>query len=223
MVTSSARTPAHSVAVTAAIVVVYVVAGLVFLFRLVGGDFTFLSEIWGALALGMVVGAPATLALLGLRGRVSLLLPAAVIAFFGSPIVSILFLFLAAAAVVWVWSFARTSPKGSIWRGLVALVVVSALWFVSAAALFVHLDPVCQETLNDGTVRRVENVGSYSGWTWTAPSIESGTSIVNADVANVVCTSDEITPIEAAVVALFVTGSIVAGMAITRREEALMR
>ncbi len=222
-VSSSARTPTHSVAVTAAIVVVCVVAVLVFLLRLVGGDTTLLSEIWGALALGIVIAAPAILALLALNGRTSLLLPAAVIAFFGSPIVSILFVFLGAAAVVWIWAYVRTSPKGSIRLTFVALVVVPALWFVSAATPFVHLDPVCEETLDDGTVRRVENVGSYSGWIWDAPSTETSTSIVGAEVAHVVCTSDEITPIEAVVVALFVTGSIVAGMAIIRREDALVR
>jgi hypothetical protein len=148
-------------------------------------------------------------------------LAAAVIAFFASPIVSILFLFLVVGAVVWVWAFVQTSPKGPIWRVLVALAVVPVLWFVSAATLFVHLDPICQETLNDGTTRRVEDVNAFAGWTWDAPTIESGQFIVGGEVVSVVCTSDEITPLETAAVVLFAAGAIVAGMAIVRSEGAL--
>lgn len=216
---SPARSPAQGGAVAAAIIVVYVVAGVVFLLRLFGGEFGFSSEIWGALALGIVVSVPASLALLARNGRTSLLLPAAVIAVLCSPIASILMVFLVIAAAIWAWAFARTVRKGSIPRMLAALAVVPALWVASASALFVHLDPVCQETLSQGTTRRVDDVNAFTGWIWDAPSTQSGVSVVEIGVVQVVCTSDEITPLEAVAVTLFAAGAIATGMVLVQSDD----
>jgi hypothetical protein len=78
------------------------------------------------------------------------------------------------------------------------------------AAVIVHIDPLCVETLTDGNTRVVDAAqhGFARGWVWNVSNTISGSSEVGADVVLSACTSDEVLPWEATV-SLFLSAAAV--------------
>jgi hypothetical protein len=174
----------------------YLVAAAIVAIRLIGGDFPFIYELPGALTLGAIAATPPTLALLG-RYRPGLLLPAGLTAVLSLPVLSIFGLVMVPLGIAWLAAYAKF--RGSIIRALVALLAVTGLWIAAAAVPFVHLDPRCVQTLDDGTVRQIEAFSFESGWVWdTGPTIV-GSSFSAGEVVEEVCGSDVVTPLEMAV------------------------
>lgn len=170
-------------------------AGAVFLIRLAAGDLPLPTELAGALLLGAVAAAPPTLAVLGITGRPGLLLSAGICAVISAPFLSIFWLIEVVLGIVWLVTYARTPGRGSAARTVVAAIVIPVLWVAAGSLLFVHLDPRCAQTLEDGTVREFDGAanGFESGWVWNAGSEISGSSGVSVDVVEEVCTSDVVT------------------------------
>ena len=186
---------------------------------LLNNDLPVLYGIADAVSLGVVMAVSPTLALLALRGRTALFLPAALIAVVQSPILYFLGLILIVGAFIWIWALLRIgSPLGLV-RTASAVVVVSMLWVAAAATLFIHIDPVCVEWLTDGTVRSVDasDQGFTSGWAWNQPNTVVGISFGSPDVVRSVCTSDVLTPIEAVAALALSLAAVGAGVVIVAR------
>ena len=198
------------------IALAYALSVLVFVVRISGTALPMRYEIAGAVSLAVVMAVPPTLALLALRGRTALFLPAALISLAQSPILYFLGVILIVGAFIWFWAYLRLGSDLGFVRTAAAVVVVWVLWLAAAAAMFVHIDPVCVEWLTDGTVRSVSasDQGFTSGWTWNQPNTFVGESFVSADVVSSACSSDILTPIEAVVALTLSLGAVGAGMAI---------
>jgi len=203
-------------AATTGIALAYALSVAVFAVRLLNSDMPILYEIAGAVSLAVVMAVSPTLALLALRGRTALFLPAALIAFAQSPILYFLGVILIVAAFIWIWAFLRLGSELGFVRTLSAVLAVGVLWIAAAAALFIHIDPVCVEWLADGTVRSVSasDQGFTSGWVWNQPNTITGESFGAADVVRSACSSDILTPIEAVVALALSLSAVGAGAAI---------
>jgi hypothetical protein len=109
----------------------------------------------GSVALGAVVAAPGLLALLGLRRRAVLWLPAAMaavpLAFLSFAGLTLPLLALAVVLVV-VWIRHPGTHAGFLIHPVVVTAVVVVLLFAAALALFVHEDPASWTTTSDGVV-----------------------------------------------------------------------
>jgi hypothetical protein len=203
-------------AAATAIALAYALSVAVFAVRLLGTALPMRYGIAGAVSLAVVMAVPPTLALLALRGRTALFLPAALIAFAQSPILYILGVIVIVGAFIWFWAYLRLGNELGFVRTVSAVLVVGILWIAAAATLFVRIDPVCVEWLTDGTVRPVSarDQGFTSGWAWNQPNTATGGSPGSVDVVRSVCSSDILTPIEAAVALALSLGAVGAGMAI---------
>lgn len=212
-------------AATIAIILGYVLAAGVIVVRLTGAGLPLRYEIAGAVALGVVMAVSPTLALLALRGRTALFVPAALIALAQSVILYFLGVILIVAAFIWLWAYLRIGSKLGLLRTVSVVLAVGVLWVSAAASLFVHIDPVCVEWLEDGTVRSVSatDQGFTSGWTWNQPDTITGGPRMSADVVRGACTSNNLTPVEAAVALTLSLGAVGAGVSIVTRPEAHRR
>jgi hypothetical protein len=191
----------------------YAVAGAVFFFRIFLGDLPLSMEIAGAVTLAAVAATPATLAVLGLNGRPGLLLPAGICALISAPVLSVLWVFEAPLGVACLIAYGRTRERGSIVGTLAATAIVTVLWVGAASVMFLHLDPRCAETLQDGTVHQVdaESRGFEPGWVWDAGSEIIGSSITPGNVVEEVCSSDVVTLEEALVGLLLLAAAFAVG------------
>ncbi|HEY6629192.1 MAG TPA: hypothetical protein VI193_09445 [Acidimicrobiia bacterium] len=155
------------------------------------------GEVLGSIALAASAAIGPSLAWLSLDRRPGLL-PAAALASLITGIISIVLLPVAFVTSL-IWMYAWTSrpvkveiSRGQWWSG-VALGMTAAL---AVLVLFVHLDPVCTETLADGTVVQVDPAeqGYRSGWRLGSDtSVSSGTGSSGPDgpIASS-CSSDTI-------------------------------
>jgi hypothetical protein len=139
---------------------------------------TELGELLGSVALGTSAAIGPSLAWLSLDRRPGLL-PAAALASLTTGIVSIVLLPVAfVTSLIWIQAWSSRPVKVEIGRGRwwsgVGLGMTAAL---AVFVLFIHLDPVCTETLGDGTVVEVDAAekGYPSGWRLRADtSVSSG-------------------------------------------------
>jgi hypothetical protein len=194
------------------VVVGYGLALAAFVFRIIGGDFTIWSELPGAIVIAAVVAVPPTLAALSMRNRPLLLLPAGVLGLAGAlGLLSIFGFPLVILGLIWFWAYLKVAPRGHLLRKF-GMVLVPLLWLGAFIALFVHLDPQCEQRLSDGTVQQVDPVirGFESGWAWEVDTstFSGGSGIVSADVEFEACSSDTVVPWEAALSMLLSTASV---------------
>ncbi|HLF42373.1 MAG TPA: hypothetical protein VJA46_02455 [Acidimicrobiia bacterium] len=125
------------------------------------------GELLGSIALAMSAAIGPSLAWLSLDRRPGLL-PAAALAALITGLVTLVVLPVAfVMSLIWMQAWSSRPVKvevsrGQWWSG-VALGMTAA---IAVFVLFVHLDPVCTETLADGTVLEVDAAekGFRSGW-----------------------------------------------------------
>jgi hypothetical protein len=134
------------------------------------------GELLGSVALATSAAIGPSLAWLSLDRRPGLL-PAAALASLITGIVSIVLLPVAfVTSLIWMhaWSSrpVRTEVSRGQWWSGVALGMAAA---IAVFVLFMHLDPVCTETLADGTVVEVdaEEKGYQPGWRLATGSVSS--------------------------------------------------
>jgi hypothetical protein len=213
---SSTQAPTQSLA-WGAVVVGYAVATAAFMLRLGLGDLPWQLELPGALGLAAVAAVPSTLALLGLSGRRVLLLCAGAAAVTSFLVLSVLGVLMAILGVVWIAS-APPLSSGGVWRHAAITSAVWLLWVMSAAILFLHVDPRCAQTLPGGTVVTTDGraAGFYAGWVWNQSATTTGSSTSSQGVVAETCSSDTVTWIEAALALTLAAcapamGSVIAG------------
>jgi len=155
------------------------------------------GEVLGSIALGVALGLPAVFAWLSLDRRPSLLPAAAmggIVSGFLSSILLVLWVF-----PVWMWVRAwnqRPVPSEAplVWR--LARVGLAGLVAVSFLTLFVHIDPVCRQTMADGTTVEVDAAdrGLRTGWTLGLGTTSSTGSSgeLGGGVVSETCESDRI-------------------------------
>lgn len=188
-----------SKAVTGTVLVGYGLALAAFAFAVVGNELSF----WRASLDGLVVLAlfavPSVLAMLSRPRRPLMLFPAGItglLGFFGMG--SILGLPLLILGLNWLWAYMKMAPP-DMWPRKASMILVPLLWLAATAALWVHLDPACEQRLRDGTVLEVDPTtrGFESGWTWEVGSSFSGSSTISQDVVFEACTSNTLVAWEA--------------------------
>jgi hypothetical protein len=152
--------------VVVGICVGYAMALAVLVIRVVNTE-TGIGEILGSIALASSAAIAPTLAWFSLDRRPGLL-PAAGLAALVTGVVNLIVLPVAlVVALIWRQAWSSRPVKVELSRGLwwsgVAMAMGSAL---AVFALFMHLDPRCTETLEDGTVLKVDpsEHGMQSGW-----------------------------------------------------------
>ena len=189
-----------SKAVTGTVWVGYGLALAASAFAVFGNELTF----WKASLDGLIVLAlfavPSILAMLSQPRRPLMLLPAGMTGLLGSfGIGSILGLPLVILGLIWLWAYLKMAPPDR-WLRKTSMTLVPLLWLAATAALWVHLDPACEQRLRDGTVIEVDPTtrGFESGWTWEVGSSFSGSSgPVSQDVVFEACTSNALVAWEA--------------------------
>lgn len=190
----------------------YAMALAVLVIRVVNTD-SGIGEILGSIALALSAAIAPTLAWVSLDRRPGLL-PAAGLAALITGLVNLVVLPVALVmALIWRQAWSTRPVKVEVSRGLwwagVALAMGSA---ISVFVLFMHLDPVCTETMGDGTVLQVDpsEHGFASGWRLgvgsTGTSSQSGP---NGPVSSS-CTSDTVIWPEAVASMVVSLGAIVA-------------
>ena len=189
-----------SKAVTGTVLVGYGLALAASAVAVVGNELSF----WRATLDGLIVlglfAVPSVLAMLSQPRRPLMLLPAGMmglLGFFG--LGSILGLPLVILGVIWLWAYLKVAPPDR-WLRKISMILVPLLWLGATAALWVHLDPVCEQRLRDGTVIEVDPTtrGFESGWTWEVGSSFSGSSgPIPQDVVFEACTSNTLVAWEA--------------------------
>jgi len=195
------------------IVLDYAAALALMVIRIINTDQLTAGEILGSVALGAALATPATLALLSLDRRPSLL-PAAAIGVLATSVVALFLLPIwLAVAFLWyrAWTVRPVAAKMSRWwaAGRIGLGFLMA---ASILVLFVHLDPACTQHLTDGTTRSVDasSRGFTTGWIFgDGTTSSSGTFTSDNDVASETCTSDTIVLGEA-LASLAITGLVLA-------------
>ncbi|MDH3498602.1 MAG: hypothetical protein OEM97_00630 [Acidimicrobiia bacterium] len=163
--------------------------------RIVNSNPRTIGEIVGSVALGAAVALPVVYAWLSLDRRSGLLPVAAA----GAVIVGVFSLVTLApwvlVALIWWGAARRRVPQqqhgltGALHRAALIVLIVGAF-----AVLFVHADPVCTQTLRDGTVDTIDAhaQGFASGWSFSVGgSVETSTG-ASGDVVSSSCASDTI-------------------------------
>jgi uncharacterized membrane protein len=154
------------------------------------------GEVLGSIALATSAAIAPSLAWLSLDRRPGLL-PAAALASLMIGLVTLVLLPVAfVVSLIWMQAWSSRPVKvevsrGQWWSG-VALGMTAA---VAVFALFVHLDPVCTETMADGTVVEVDPAehGFRSGWTLGSPnSVITGSETGFGGTVASSCSSDTI-------------------------------
>jgi len=153
------------------------------------------GDVLGSIALATSAAIAPSLAWLSLDRRPGLL-PAAALASLMTGLVTLVLLPVAfVVSLIWMQAWSSRPVKvevsrGQWWSG-VALGMTAA---VAVFVLFVHLDPVCTETMADGTVVEVDSAehGFRSGWTLGSPnSVITGSETGFGGTASS-CSSDTI-------------------------------
>lgn len=149
-----------------------------------------------ALAFLAVFSLPASVALLSLDRRPSLLTLASM-----SALVQGVILFTSGGVVLWVsaivWYVAAQrrprpalDPRGSAWiRPLLAISTV-----LPVLVMFIHLDPTCTVTTPDGVIRTYEDEDAAKGWSL---QLGSSSETSTADGETTTCTTNIVVPWEA--------------------------
>jgi len=165
--------------------------------RLANTDPVTIGETLGSVALGPVLATPATLALLSLDRRPTLLPAAALTALVTVMVGAVVLPVALATAFIWYRAWAErpvaaatSTVRKSAHFGLAFLLLAATL------TLFVHVDPVCVQRLTDGTERSVDAAsrGLTTGWAFGSVGTTGTTSSssISGDVAEEVCTSNTI-------------------------------
>jgi hypothetical protein len=194
------------------IVVGYAVALVLTVIRVANSDAATIAEILGSVALGAAMATPATLALLSLDRRPTLLPAAAIGAVVTSIIEPTLIVVGIPVAVLWYQAWTLRPVRAEVSRSRAAARVgLGFLMVASVLALFVHLDPVCTQRLADGTTRSVDETSSglTTGWALgggTTATSSSGSSVEG--VTEESCQSDTIVLGEA-LASLAITGLVI--------------
>jgi hypothetical protein len=163
------------------------------------GDFSLLVSLPAALVLGTLMAVPPTLARLSYPNRPRLLLAAGLtglLGLFGG--LSILGLPLMVLGAIWIGAFIKLGPQVD-WGRSLAMIIVPMLWMVASTAMWAHLDPICEQRLQDGTVVRVDPAarGFETGWAWEVGSDFSGSSGGSDEVLSESCSGDMVVGWEA--------------------------
>lgn len=203
-----------SKAVTVTVFVGYGLALAAFAFAVVGNELSFWRASLDGLMVLALFAVPSVLAMLSQPRRPLMLLPAGImglLGFFGMG--SILGLPLVILGLIWLWAYLKMAPP-DMWLRKASMVLVPLLWLGATAALWVHLDPVCEQRLRDGTVIDVDPTsrGFESGWTWEVGSSFSGSSgPISQDVVFEACTSNSLVAWEALSAIALCGGAVLAG------------
>lgn len=208
-----------SKAVTGTVLVGYGLALAACAFAVVGNELSF----WRASLDGLVVLAlfavPSVLAMLSQPRRPLMLLPAGITGLLGSfGMGSILGLTLVMLGLIWLWAYLKMAPPDR-WLRKASMSLVPLLWLAATAALWVHLDPACEQRLRDGTVIEVDPTtrGFESGWTWEVGSSFSGSSgPISQDVVFEACTSNTLVAWEASSAIALCVVTVLAGFNLAR-------
>lgn len=183
-----------SKAVTASVVAGYGVALAGFAIVLIGNDLSLGRALLHGLVVLALLAAPPTTALLSQPTRPLMLLPAGLMGLFGiSGALSILGLPLVALGLIWIWGYAKLTSPGR-WVKKVAMIFLPVLWLGATTALWIHVDPVCEQRLRDGSIIQVDPFvrGFDSGWTWEVSSSSISSSTISGDVVSETCTSNAV-------------------------------
>ena len=183
-----------SKAVTASVVAGYGVALAGFAIVLIGNDLSLGRALLHGLVVLALLAAPPTTALLSQPTRPLMLLPAGLMGLFGiSGALSILGLPLVALGLIWIWGYAKLTSPGR-WVNKVAMIFLPVLWLGATTALWIHVDPVCEQRLRDGSIIQVDPFvrGFDSGWTWEVSSSSISSSTISGDVVSETCTSNAV-------------------------------
>lgn len=183
-----------SKAVTASVVAGYGVALAGFAIVLIGNDLSLGRALLHGLVVLALLTAPPTTALLSQPTRPLMLLPAGLMGLFGiSGALSILGLPLVALGLIWIWGYAKLTSPGR-WVNKVAMIFLPVLWLGATTALWIHVDPVCEQRLRDGSIIQVDPFvrGFDSGWTWEVSSSSISSSTISGDVVSETCTSNAV-------------------------------
>jgi hypothetical protein len=183
-----------SKAVTASVVAGYGVALAGFAIVLIGNDLSLGRALLHGLVVLALLTAPPTTALLSQPTRPLMLLPAGLMGLFGiSGALSILGLPLVALGLIWIWGYAKLTSPGR-WVKKVAMIFLPVLWLGATTALWIHVDPVCEQRLRDGSIIQVDPFvrGFDSGWTWEVSSSSISSSTISGDVVSETCTSNAV-------------------------------
>ena len=183
-----------SKAVTASVVAGYGVALAGFAIVLIGNDLSLGRALLHGLVVLALLTAPPTTALLSQPTRPLMLLPAGIMGLFGiSGALSILGLPLVALGLIWIWGYAKLTSPGR-WVNKVAMIFLPVLWLGATTALWIHVDPVCEQRLRDGSIIQVDPFvrGFDSGWTWEVSSSSISSSTISGDVVSETCTSNAV-------------------------------
>jgi hypothetical protein len=180
--------------VTASVVAGYGVALAGFAIVLIGNDLSLGRALLHGLVVLALLAAPPTTALLSQPTRPLMLLPAGLMGLFGiSGALSILGLPLVALGLIWIWGYAKLTSPGR-WVKKVAMIFLPVLWLGATTALWIHVDPVCEQRLRDGSIIQVDPFvrGFDSGWTWEVSSSSISSSTISGDVVSETCTSNAV-------------------------------
>jgi hypothetical protein len=184
-----------------------------------GSDLSF----WKAFLHGFVVlvllAVPPTTAILSHPRRPLMLLPAAMMGVAGFlGVLSVLGYLLGILGLIWLWGYLKLAPEGK-WVNKVAIGLVPLLWLAASTALWVHLDPACEQRLRNGTVLEVDPAtrGFESGWTWEVSSTFSGSSgPTYSDVVFEACTSNALVAWEVLAAVALSAAAVIAAFALAR-------
>lgn len=182
--------------------------------RIANTDPATVGETLGSLALGAAAATPSTLALLSLDRRPSLL-PAATVAQVAVGLLAYVLLPLwIVVGVLWHRAWRGRVVRADVSKARAAARVgMGALVAASILVLFVHVDPVCTQTLNDGSVQSIDPAtrGLQSGWTFSTGNSTVATSSLGAEIAEERCSSNSIVVGEALASLVIIAATIELG------------
>ena len=181
--------------VTAGIVLGYAGAVALTIVRFANTDPATIGETFGSLALGLALATPATLAALSLDQRPTLLPAAAITALLTAIVAAVLLPVALITAFIWYRAWMeRPVPAVTTVARSAARIGLGFLLLTAMLALFVHVDPVCTQTLTDGTERSVDPAsrGYTTGWALGFVETHSSMSSISQGVAEEICTSDTV-------------------------------
>lgn len=180
----------------------------------VGNELSFQRAILDGLVILALFATPPALAMLSRPRRPLMLLPAGIIGLLGLyGMGSVLGLPLVILGLVWLWAYLKVAPPDR-WLRKASMILVPLLWLGATVALWVHLDPGCEQRLRDGTVVEVDPAtrGFESGWAWEVGSSFSGSSgPISQDVVYEACTSNTLVAWEALAATALCGMTLVAG------------
>lgn len=167
---------------------------------IVGNELSFQRALLDGLVVLALFTVPAALAMLSQPRRPMMLLPAGITGLLGLfGMGSVLGLPLVILGLIWLWAYLKTAPPDR-WLRKASMILVPLLWLGATFALWVHLDPVCEQRLSDGTVVEVDAAtrGFESGWTWgVGSSFSRSSGPISQGVVSETCTSNTLVAWEA--------------------------